>query len=141
MNWLTYSNPTYGFDLKYPLGWLVDEYGGVATDFSDPTIQSLFTVYPSEYDPLTLDELADGWLSGFDITGSEPRSYASINGIPAIQVSYTYFDTTWDCINHSTYVALFDAQTRIFEIDAGVCEDNVGVTQAKYDAMWQAFKP
>ncbi len=117
------------------------EYGGVATDFSHPTIQALFTVYPSDFDLLTLDELADGWLAGIGTTGEISRAYDAINGVPAIQVTYTFFDNTWDCVNQSVYVALYDNQIRLFELDTGVCQENVGLTQVIFEEMWKSFKP
>ena len=74
-------------------------------------------------------------------TGAVSRSYTEINGIPAIRLSFSYFDTIWACTAESTYVALFDGQTRLFELDAQACEDNVDATQAIFEAMQMSFKP
>ena len=46
-----------------------------------------------------------------------------------------------ECVSSSVYVALFDGQTRLFELDSQVCENNVGVTQAIFEEMRNSFKP
>ena len=38
-------------------------------------------------------------------------------------------------------MALFDDQTRLFELDSLVYEENVGVTQAIFEEMRNSFKP
>lgn len=101
----------------------------------------MFAIYPSEYDPFTLDEVADSYLQGIETIGSVSRSYTVVNGVSAIQVSFVYFDTIWECTSHSTYMALFDNQTRLFELDSQACEGNVAVAEAIFEEMRNSFKP
>ena len=103
----------------------------------------MFTVYPSDADVLnSLDDEADAYLDFNEASGAVSRTYPVINGIPAIHLSYEYFDTGWNCDAQDIYLALVDdSQSRLFEIDSQVCLADADEIQPLFDEMRESFKP
>ena len=62
VRWETYINYSYGYQLKYPRGWTIEEFGKESVYFSSPDGYAWVNIYiPEEHIPSASDHLTE-WL-------------------------------------------------------------------------------
>ncbi len=132
--WSTYSNATYGFKVKYPLGWKYQDYG------ANEANKSLSLVAFSKQDlPATIpqgsDFIAPVMLQASSKTIDEANAeYASISGVTSEKIvisGTTATKYTYTSVSSNTQVSaiVFSAggKTFIFNEGGGYSEDLVRI--------------
>jgi hypothetical protein len=113
-----YNNPLYNYEIKYPKSWQIKDSGNSVTFASpqdypyDKYLESLnIHVLPANSVP-SLDQVIKQLLnqyrtniSNFTLLNS---NNSFISGIPAVVLSYTYSDPSWDLTKVMKYVAMAD---------------------------------
>ena len=137
--WDSHYSPNYGYSVKLPPGWLVDDTGPnlIMTDF---TVGAQFSISAFGYyeDFISLDIIADTWLQTVDtIPGSVQRSNIIISGLPALRASYLSLGAT--CVEHKTVAFVFDEGRQLYALLGSVCEDFIDQFQASSQAIEDSF--
>jgi len=146
--WSTYRNPRHGYTIIIPTSSNVrDENPDIVHVFDRNLLGQFWVAWygNDKYGTLSLDQVADSLIEAIRKSlvvirgGSLQRSWISIDGRSALQISYIDDFVHLGCSMHRVMTVTYSRAGQLFSINSQACEEDLNQIEGQFQAMQNSF--